>query len=150
MSENPEKGQKNESGKIKKAFESNMRKLAGLLSGESMFKTPKATPDNLKDALDVLVKEEKEQMIADIVKEARAMIKEKREFDKFVNTQQKELNKKVETKQKEFNEKAKVLFGMIGDVGALEKSYYLTMKNTSEMKPNTPEVAEEEDDKDDE
>ena len=141
-----EKSQKEQSGKIKKAFESNMRKLAGLLKGESMFKTPKATPDDLKDALEVLVKEEKEELTKKVVEEARALIKDKREFDKFVNQQKKELDKKVEAKQKEFNEKSKVLFGMIGDVGALEKSYYDTIKNASETKENTPPDTSTDDD----
>jgi len=143
-----EKAQKNESGKVKKAFEANMRKMVGLLRGEVMFKTPKAAPAELKEAIEVLVKEEKEALTKKIVEEARKLIHEKREFDKFVNQQRKEMDKKVEAKQKEFNEKSKVLFGMVSDVGQLEKDYYETMKNTATGTPNADPEPDDDDDND--
>lgn len=140
--------QKQESGKIKKAFEANLRKLTGLLKGEMYYKAPKAAGQDLTEAIELLAKEEKEALIKKVVEEARKLITEKRDFDKFVNQQRKELDKKVEGKQKEFNEKAKVLFGMVSDVGALEKSYYDTLKNATAGVENVPDEPgkEEEDD----
>lgn len=138
--------QKQESGKVKKAFEANLRKLTGLLKGEAYFKNPKADAAGLNEAIEILAKEEKEALIKKIVEEARKLITEKRDFDKFVNQQRKELEKKVEGKQKEFNEKAKVLFGMVADVGALEKEYAATLKNATEGLENKPEETTEEDD----
>lgn len=144
MSEN-QASQKQESGKVKKAFEANMRKLTGLLKGEAYFKQPKANGEELQEAIAVLAKEEKEDMIKKIVSEARKLIQEKRDFDRFVNAQRKELDKKVEGKQKEFNEKAKVLFGMVKDVGALEKEYADTLKNAVSGKENVVPEPDEED-----
>lgn len=142
MSEN-NANQKQESGKVKKAFEANMRKLTGLLKGEAYFKSPKADGAQLQEAIEVLAKEEKEELIKKIVSEARKLIQEKRDFDKFVSQQRKEMDNKVEGKQKEFNEKAKVVFGLVKDVGALEKEYAATLKNATEFVPN--EVADEKD-----
>lgn len=143
MSEN-NANQKQESGKVKKAFEANLRKLTGLLRGEAYFKPLKADGAQLQEAIEVLAREEKEEMIKNIVSEARKLITEKRDFDKFVNQQRKELEKKVEAKQKEFNEKAKVLFGLVKDVGALEKEYAATLENAVAGKEN--DVKEDDDD----
>jgi hypothetical protein len=138
MSEN-NANQKQESGKVKKAFEANMRKLVGLLTGDTYFKPPKATPDELVEAMATLAKEEKEQLIKNVVTEARTLIKKKRDFDKFVHEEKKKLEKKVEGEQKMFNEDAKKLFGLVKDIGLLEKSYYDTIKNATNSLPNAPE-----------
>ena len=142
MSEN-QADQKQESGKIKKAFEANLRKLTALLQGESFFKPAKAASEELTVAIAELAKEEKEAMIKKIVAEARTLIQKKREFDKFVTLQKRELDKKVEEEQKKFNESAKALFGLVSDVGALEKSYYDTLKGAITLEPPV-EVTKEE------
>ena len=147
MSEN-QANQKQESGKVKKAFEANMRRLTGLLQGEAYFKVPKAAPEELTVAIAELAKEEKEAMIKNIVVQARTLIQKKRDFDKFVNLQKKELDKKVEAEQKKFNEDSKSLFNLVKDVGSLEKSYYDTLKGAVTLKSAPQEETKEEEDDD--
>lgn len=142
--------QKQESGKIKKAFEANLRKLTALLSGESYFKPAKVGPGgSLTEAVALLAKEEKEALLKKFVEEARKLIGEKRTFDKFVAQQKKELDKKVEAEQKKFNESSKALFALIADIGSIEKEYYATLSNASQGKPNEPVVEEKTEEDDD-
>lgn len=113
------------------------------MQGESFFKPAKAASEELTVAIAELAKEEKEAMIKKIVAEARTLIQKKREFDKFVTLQKRELDKKVEEEQKKFNESAKALFGLVSDVGALEKSYYDTLKGAITLEPPVEETKEE-------
>jgi hypothetical protein len=124
---------KDEKGKVKKLFDANLKKLTAVLGGESLFRVPKADGPTTMLAIAELVKEEKEQLTKELIAEARNMIREKRDFDKFVKQQQQELNKKVEEKQKQFNEKCKALWGKIADITNIEKDYYSTLNRMRRM-----------------
>ena len=141
MSEN--KQQQTEAGKIGKKFESSMKQLTALLSGQALYTPLKLETDDIQAAVAELAKEEKEELVKEFKLKAKELIREKRNFDSFVKTQKKELEKKVEEKQKAFTDQAGKLFGIVKNIQGIEKSYTETIKAT-DGSVMTPDAEEEE------
>lgn len=142
MSENKE-----QSGKIKKAFEKSMSQITAILGNPKLFEPLKAEKEDIQSAMEELAKEEKEELVKKVKEEARILIKEKRAFDNLVNQKKKEFDKTVEEEQKKFTEKVKGILKLVKNIQTIEQEYLQTLKNaTTETIATAVEEKDEDDD----
>lgn len=132
MSDEQQQNQQNENGKVAKKFANNMRKLVALMSGEALFKKPKLDSPGIEEALQELVKDEKEDLIKKFKEEAKKLITRKQEFDTFCKQQEKQMEQAILDKKKEFNKEFNSLFSIVERIEEIEKNYYQTMKSMSD------------------
>jgi len=126
----------NEGGKVEKKFQTALKKLTAILSGEAAYKPAKLVGLEVITAVQELAKEEKEAKAKEFKEKAKALIQKKRDFDSFVKKQKQELEKKIQEEQKKFTEDAEKLFQLVEDIANIEKSYYETLGNAEEGKVN--------------
>lgn len=120
--------------KVSKQFEANFKKLVALLGGEKALKKISVPNDELGGVVEDLLKERREDFIKEFKSKAKSLLDKKIEFDKEVKKAEEEFKNKVAQKKKEFSEKMKELFGMVENMQEIEKSYYQSLKETSEEK----------------
>lgn len=116
--------QQNEAGKVSKKYEADLSFMTAVLGGQELFKPTKALPDDVKNAIAELVKDEKTNLINSIKLKAVSIIQRKREHDKHVAQLEKEFNKKKEESMKEFSKEVDELKREIDNVKEIESSYY--------------------------
>lgn len=116
--------QNNETGKVSKKYESDLSFMTAVLGGQELFKPTKALPDDIKNAVAELAKDEKANLIESIKKKAVSIIQRKREHDKNVAQLEKEFMKKKEESMKEFSKEVDDLKREINNVKDIESSYY--------------------------
>lgn len=132
----------------KKGGESKTRKkynaaLAGVtlvLGGGFLFKPTLLLPDEVKNAIIEMAKEEKEKFVKEFKAEAVALIQEKRAHDAHVKKLYAEAKQKEEQNMAGFIEKAKKLLGKIKDIKNIEKSYYDTLMSAAEGESAAPDA----------
>lgn len=120
--------------KVSKQFEANFKKLVALLGGEKALKKISVPNDELGGVVEDLLKERREDFIKEFKSKAKSLLDKKIEFDKEVKKAEEEFKNKVAQKKREFSEKMKELFGMVENMQEIEKSYYQSLKETSEEK----------------
>jgi len=131
---------KQDAGKEQKKFEGNVKKLTALLVGESeLLKPGKVPKDTVRQAMEILVKEKKEEMIANLKTEVSVLLDKYRAFNKFQQEKKKEMEKAVADKLKEFNKEAGVVFQKMEGIDQLEKEYFeaLMAVSTPVQEPTT-------------
>lgn len=124
--------QQEQNDKVSKQFDANFKKLVALLGGEKALKKVSVPNDELGTVVEDLLKERREDFIKDFKAKAKVLLDKKLEFDKEVKKAEEEFKNKVVQKKKEFSEKMKEIFGMVENMQEIEKSYYQSLKETSE------------------
>lgn len=124
--------QQEQNDKVSKQFDQNFKKLVALLGGEKTLKKVSVPNDELGSVVEDLLKERREDFIKDFKTKAKALLDKKLEFDKEVKKAEEEFKNKIIQKKKEFSEKMKEVFGMVENMQEIEKSYYQSLKETSE------------------
>lgn len=134
--ENQQGGDQNNQGKgkeskVRKKFNNAMNLLTKALGGSIIFKHSSLVPDEVKQAVVELAKEEKEKLIASFKAKAISIIQRKREHDKLVKKLLQEANQKEEANMEGFIKECQELFGMIKNIQTIEKDYYDTLFNAA-------------------
>lgn len=113
-------------------FEKNLNKLTALLGGKTLFKKSKLPKDAVSNLVAELVTERKEEIAVEFKSKAKELLQKKVEFDREVKKMQEEMNKQIEAKKKEFVEKLNSLFNLVENIEEVEKSYYDSIKESSD------------------
>ena len=135
MAEEVEKQQETpeqQNDKVSKQFDANFKKLVALLGGEKQLKKVSIPNDELGDVVEDLLKERRAEFIKDFKEKAKSLLDKKIDFDKEVRKAEEEFKNKVIQKKKEFSEKMKEVFNMVENMQEIEKSYYQSLKETTE------------------
>lgn len=120
--------QENESGKVAKKFEQNIKKITAVLGGAAPLKGSKKVPkDAVGGVVEELLKERKEEAAKKLKVDLGGLIDAKLAYDKALAEEEKKLAKFKEDKMKEFNQKAEGILNQIDGIGELERSYYQTL-----------------------
>lgn len=138
--ENTQQQQGEDKNKEAKKFSKNFKRLVGLFSGETIFKRNTLDSTQVTQALEKLVKEDRENLEKEFIEGARKLIKRKRDFDAFEKAEREKMDKAVLEKKKEFNKEMESLFSLVDKIENIEKSYYETLTDLStEPSTNTAE-----------
>jgi hypothetical protein len=125
--------------KISKQFEANFRKLVAIMGGAKNMKKVSVPSGDVGTIVDELLNERREEKIKEFKTKAKEILEKKLEFDKNVRKAEDELKNTVNAKKKEFSEEMQKLFSFVDDIGAVEKSYYQSLKEIApEESQNTP------------
>jgi hypothetical protein len=132
---NPQGGE----DKISKQFDANFRKLVAIMGGAKNMKKVSVPSGDVGTIVDELLNERREEKIKEFKTKAKEILEKKLEFDKNVRKAEDELKNTVNAKKKEFSEEMQKLFSFVDDIGAVEKSYYQSLKEIApEESQNTP------------
>jgi ribosome recycling factor len=126
---NSGENQQEQGDKISKKFDSNVKKLVALFSGEKAFKQPKVLNSELNSVIEELTKERKEELIKAFKAKATALLNSKVAFDKFVKEEEGKLKNAVNNKKKEFNTEMEECFKMVENIELLTQQYAETFKS---------------------
>lgn len=114
--------------KISKQFEANFRKLVAIMGGAKNLKKVSVPSGDVGTIVEDLLKESREEKIKEFKAKAKEILTKKLEFDKACKKAEDEYKNAVNTKKKEFSEELQKLFSFVDDIGAVEKSYYASLK----------------------
>jgi hypothetical protein len=122
---NPQGGE----DKISKQFDANFRKLVAIMGGTKNLKKVSVPSGDVGTIVDELLKERRDDKIKEFKVKAKEILEKKLDFDKNVRKAEEELKNTVNAKKKEFTEEMQKLFSFVDDIGAVEKSYYQSLKD---------------------
>lgn len=118
--------------KVTKSFESNMKRLVGVLGGEELLTTTtKVKKDTVETIVENILKDRKEKLEIDIKTELSTLLDKHVTLKKSITDKKKELKDLENSKMKEFNEACNKLFGKVQDIEQLEKDYYSSLTSIS-------------------
>ncbi len=118
--------------KVAKSFESNMKRLVGVLGGEELLTgTTKVKKDTVETIVENILKDRKEKLEIDIKTELSTLLDKHVTLKKSIADKKKELKDLENSKMKEFNEACNKLFGKVQDIEQLEKDYYSSLTSIS-------------------
>ena len=118
--------------KITKSFESNMKRLVGVLGGEELLSTTtKVKKDTVETIVENILKDRKEKLEIDVKAELSTLLDKHVALKKSIADKKKELKDLENSKMKEFNEACNKLFGKVQDIEQLEKDYYSSLTSIS-------------------
>ncbi len=147
MSTQNEQEQQN-SGKVQKNFENQLKKLDTILQGDKSLYKNKVESGMVSSIIEDLFKEESEAKTAEFKTKVRNLIKKHVEFNKFKKQKEQELAKAVEEKMKEFNTEAEACFNMVDGLEKLQQEYASSLKSLSgvqaESNATGPQITETE------
>lgn len=118
----------NDSQKVVKAYEKNLKTLISIVGGEANLKPiRKVKKDVVADLVSALFKEETDEVEKTTKDALKQLLKNRVEMQRLIEEKKKELAKLETTKMKEFNEAATKLFDKINGLGDLEREYYTAL-----------------------
>lgn len=118
--------------KITKSFESNMKRLVGVLGGEELLTTTtKVKKDTVETIVENILKDRKEKLEIEVKAELSNLLDKHVALKKSIADKKKELKDLENSKMKEFNEACNKLFGKVQDIEQLEKDYYASLTSIS-------------------
>lgn len=113
-----------ESQKIKDAHDAAMGKVVALFKGESNLNVSKKIPnETVATLMGEVLKEEVDAKKADFKHKAKALMKSKVAYDKFLKEKKQEFQKAIDAKTKEFTKEANDLIFIVDSIGELQKDY---------------------------
>lgn len=119
--------------KIVKNFESNMKRLVGVLGGEELLSnSSKVKKDTVELIVENLLKDRKEKLELDIKNDLSTLLDKHVTLKKSIADKKKELKDLENSKMKEFNDACNKLFNKVQDIEQLEKDYYESLIATKE------------------
>lgn len=119
--------------KIVKSFETNMKRLVGVLGGEELLNnTSKLKKDTVATIVENLLKDRKEKLELDIKNDLSTLLEKHVTLKKSISDKKKELKDLENSKMKEFNDACNKLFNKVQDIEQLEKDYYDSLVSTKE------------------
>ncbi len=119
--------------KIVKSFETNMKRLVGVLGGEELLNnTSKLKKDTVATIVENLLKDRKEKLELDIKNDLSTLLEKHVTLKKSIADKKKELKDLENSKMKEFNDACNKLFNKVQDIEQLEKDYYDSLVSTKE------------------
>lgn len=117
--------------KIVKNFESNMKRLVGVLGGEELLtNSSKVKKDTVELIVENLLKDRKEKLELDIKNDLSTLLDKHVTLKKSIADKKKELKDLENSKMKEFNDACNKLFNKVQDIEQLEKDYYESLSAT--------------------
>lgn len=125
--------QSQDTNKVSKAFEANLKKLTAIVGGTSGLKPVRQIK---KDAMQIMVeelfKEEQDGLISTVKNDLKALLKNYVSLNALVSAEKKKLEALHLSKQKEFNEAAVKLFNQIENIDSINADY-LAALNVAEV-----------------
>ncbi len=142
-----QENQQQDAGKDHKKFLDGLSKMMAILNGdESLFKN-KVPNGQVPTLIEKLTRERREKAELEFITKASALIDKKVQFDKDCTQKRREFEKSIADKEKEFLKEMNDVFGLIDNMGELQKNYATTLRNlgaTAEIAiapaPNTEET----------
>lgn len=131
-----------ESGKVAKKYDDNIKKLTALLGGAGALKKTKVPNDTIGGLVTELLQEDQETAGKVLKEKIKGLITKYVAFNKEANKLQKELEGKISAGKKDFNAAVQEVFNEIENIGAIEQNYYNTLRAATENVPTaeTPAV----------
>ncbi len=123
--------------KVAKAYDKNLKKLVAIVGGSNNLKlVTKIKKDVMVDLVNELFKEETDAIEKSTKEGLKALLKNRVEMQRSIETKKKELAQLEVTKMKEFNEAAVKLFNQIDGIDGLEQEYYSALTDAATAEDN--------------
>lgn len=135
--------QKQNTEKVEKKFSADLSFMTAVLGGEQLFSPTKLDSDELKNAISLLAKDEKEKKIKQVIEKAQSIIAKKRAHDANVKELEKEFKKKKAEGMKVFSSEVDSLKRDIEDIKNIEKSYIDTLSSAADGKSSLDDETKE-------
>lgn len=134
MEENKVENQQENSDKVTKEFDNNIKQLSVLLNGEKNIRAGRAVKNDAVKQLVIELLAERNKAGQEALKaEIITLLDSKVEMDKAFKAKEEELKKLKESKLKEFNEKAKKIFSKVEDMKQLTIDYESSLKGIDKL-----------------
>lgn len=123
------------SQEIQQNLNISLEKLVHVFKSEKNIsrKKVKVSNQDASDLVDELLAEELEETKNEFKNQAKNLIKEKIEFDKFIDEKRNEFQKAVNQKSEEFIKKCESLFKMIENMNDLKEDYSKILTANKEL-----------------
>jgi hypothetical protein len=140
--------QKNESGKVLKAYQRNVKQITALLGGDKpLFGNDKIPQDEVGGLVAEMMKDRKKKTGEEVKAELGALLDAHVAMKREIRKKEQELKQLEEKKMKEFNDQAKKVLGKVDGLNQIEKEYYQALGGAIQESPEqTNTKSEEEED----
>jgi len=139
--ENQQQGE--DSNKVAKKYEDNIKKLTALLGGTAALKKTKVPNDTVGELVTELLQEDQEAAGKVLKEKIKGLVTKYISFNKEAAKLRKELEGKISAGQKDFNAAVQEVFNEIENIGAIEQNYYNTLRAVANTTPSTETPATE-------